>query len=55
MKGLCFKCNEKYGPDNRCKYLFMIEAYQEDEDGDVVNQGRISIKMMFRLGLAVIF
>jgi hypothetical protein len=55
VKGLCFKCNEKYGPDNRCKYLFMIEAYQEDEDGDVVNQGRISIKMMFRLGLAVIF
>jgi hypothetical protein len=24
-KGLCFKCNDKYGPGHRCKKLFMIE------------------------------
>jgi hypothetical protein len=36
-KGLCFKCNDKYGPGHRCKRLFMIEAHlREDEDGDVV-------------------
>jgi hypothetical protein len=34
-KGLCFKCNDKYGPGHRCKRLFMIEAYRgEGDDGD---------------------
>jgi hypothetical protein len=38
-KGLCFKCNEKYGPRHRCKKLLMIEAYlREDEDGDGITQ-----------------
>ena len=23
-KGLCFKCNEQFGPRHRCKKLFMI-------------------------------
>jgi hypothetical protein len=33
-KGLCFKCNDKYGPRHRCKKLFMIEAcLGKDEDG----------------------
>jgi hypothetical protein len=36
-KGLCFKCNDKYGPGHRCKRLFMIEAYlEEEEDGEQV-------------------
>jgi hypothetical protein len=36
-KGLCFKCNEKYGLGHRCNKLFMIEAYlREDEDGEVI-------------------
>jgi hypothetical protein len=36
-KGLCFKCNDKYGPGHRCKWLFMIEAYlEEEEDGEQV-------------------
>jgi hypothetical protein len=34
-KGLCFKCNDKYGPCHWCKRLFMIEACL-DGDGDVV-------------------
>jgi len=35
-KGLCFKCNDKYGPGHWCKKLFMIEAcIGEDEDGDM--------------------
>jgi hypothetical protein len=38
-KGLCFKCNEKYGPEHRCKRLFMIEAYlREEEDGEEITQ-----------------
>jgi len=38
-KGLCFKCNEKYGPGHRCKRLFMIEAYlREEEDGEEIAQ-----------------
>jgi len=38
-KGICIKCNEKYGPGYRCKKLFMIEAYlREDEDEDVMTQ-----------------
>jgi hypothetical protein len=38
-KGLCFKCNDKYGPGHRCKKLFMIEAYlREDGDGDGIAQ-----------------
>jgi hypothetical protein len=36
LKGLCFKCNDKYGPGHQCKKLFMIEAcLREDEDGDM--------------------
>jgi len=38
-KGLCFKCNEKFGPKHHCKKLFMIEAYlREDEDRDKIMQ-----------------
>lgn len=43
MKGLCFKYNEKYGSDHRCKFLFKIEAYQENGDEDVVIYGRRSL------------
>jgi hypothetical protein len=36
-KGLCFKCNKKYGLGHRCKRLFMIEACQgEDGNEDVL-------------------
>ena len=36
-KGLCFKCNDKYGRGHRCKRLFLIEAYRgEDNDGNGV-------------------
>lgn len=34
-KGLCFRCNDKYGPGHRCKKLFLIQASQEDDDDDV--------------------
>lgn len=34
---LCFKCNNKYNKDHRCKHLFMIKAGMgEDDDGDVI-------------------
>lgn len=32
--GLCFKCNEKFGPGHRCKKLFLIQAVLEDSDDD---------------------
>uniref|UniRef100_A0A2C9UQL6 Ty3 transposon capsid-like protein domain-containing protein n=1 Tax=Manihot esculenta TaxID=3983 RepID=A0A2C9UQL6_MANES len=32
--GLCFKCNEKFGPGHRCKKLFSIQAVLEDSDED---------------------
>ncbi|KAF2305961.1 hypothetical protein GH714_009164 [Hevea brasiliensis] len=32
--GLCFKCNEKFGPGHRCKKLFSIQAVLEDNDDD---------------------
>jgi hypothetical protein len=36
-KGLCFKCNKKYGLGHQCKRLFMIEACRgEDGDEDVL-------------------
>ncbi len=38
MKGLCFKCNEKYGSGHKCKRLFKIEATEEDEDGDIMEE-----------------
>ena len=34
-KGLCFKCNDKFGPGHRCKKLFMIQAYFEGSDDDI--------------------
>ncbi|XP_038985807.1 uncharacterized protein LOC103721475 isoform X2 [Phoenix dactylifera] len=34
-KGLCFRCNEKFGPGHRCKKLFLIQACLEDSDEDV--------------------
>ncbi|KAK0571896.1 hypothetical protein LWI29_023257 [Acer saccharum] len=33
-KGLCFKCNEKFGPGHRCKKLFMIQACFNESDAD---------------------
>ncbi|KAJ0025168.1 hypothetical protein Pint_07508 [Pistacia integerrima] len=33
-KGLCFKCNEKFGPEHHCKKLFMIQACLNDNDAD---------------------
>ncbi|KAK0581463.1 hypothetical protein LWI29_014052 [Acer saccharum] len=33
-KGLCFHCNDKYGPAHECKRLFMIQASWEDSDED---------------------
>ncbi|KAK0575192.1 hypothetical protein LWI29_035342 [Acer saccharum] len=33
-KGLCFKCNEKFGPGHRCKKLFMIRACFNESDAD---------------------
>ncbi|KAL4204104.1 hypothetical protein AMTRI_Chr01g108010 [Amborella trichopoda] len=32
-KGLCSNCNDKFVPSHRCKNLFLIEGYEED-DGD---------------------
>ncbi|KAF2299032.1 hypothetical protein GH714_030119 [Hevea brasiliensis] len=32
--GLCFKCNDKFGPGHRCKKLFSIQAVLEDSDDD---------------------
>ncbi|XP_021596642.1 uncharacterized protein LOC110603250 [Manihot esculenta] len=33
--GLCFKCNEKFGPGHRCKKLFSIQAVLEESDDDM--------------------
>lgn len=33
-KGMCFKCNEKFGPGHRCKKLFSIQAVLEVSDED---------------------
>ncbi|KAK0591066.1 hypothetical protein LWI29_035200 [Acer saccharum] len=33
-KGLCFKCNEHFGPRHRCKKLCMIQACFNDSDAD---------------------
>ena len=33
-KELCFKCNERYGREHRCKKLFMIQACFNDSDAD---------------------
>ena len=35
-KALCYNCNEKFVPGHRCKKVFLIEAFNEDVDGDVV-------------------
>ncbi|KAI9174210.1 hypothetical protein LWI28_013743 [Acer negundo] len=34
-KGLCFCCNEKFGPGHQCKKLFTIQAVLEESDSDV--------------------
>ncbi|KAI9165992.1 hypothetical protein LWI28_024310 [Acer negundo] len=34
-KGLCFRCNEKFGPGHQCKKLFLIQACLEESDDDV--------------------
>lgn len=37
-RGLCFRCDEKYGPNHRCnsKQLnFLIVAAEDNEDGDI--------------------
>ncbi|XP_026399723.1 uncharacterized protein LOC113295606 [Papaver somniferum] len=34
-QGLCFRCNDKFGPGHRCKKLFMIQACFEDSDDDI--------------------
>lgn len=34
-KGLCFKCNEKFGPGHVCKKLFLIQATISDSDDDM--------------------
>ena len=33
-KGLCFKCNEQFGPRHHCKKLFMIQACFNKRDAD---------------------
>lgn len=33
-KGLCFNCNEKFGPGHRCKKLFLIEGSWPEEESD---------------------
>ena len=35
-KGLCYNCNDKFAPGHRCKKLFLIEACNDEDDGDVV-------------------
>lgn len=42
-KGLCFHCNDKFGPGHVCKKLFMIEACWEEADGDVVIEAEETI------------
>ena len=34
-KGLCFNCDEKFGPGHRCKKLFFIEACLDEEQMDI--------------------
>ncbi|XP_042487967.1 uncharacterized protein LOC122068169 [Macadamia integrifolia] len=34
-KGLCFNCNEKFGPGHRCKKLFLIEGSWSDDEEDL--------------------
>lgn len=34
-RGLCFKCNEKFGPGHKCKKFFLIQATLVDSDDDV--------------------
>ncbi|KAJ0089299.1 hypothetical protein Patl1_32190 [Pistacia atlantica] len=36
-KGLCFNCNEKFGPEHQCKKLFLIEGCWFDGDDDDVD------------------
>lgn len=33
-KGLCFNCNDKFGPGHRCKKLFLIEGRWFDEEDE---------------------
>lgn len=34
-KGLCYNCDEKFGPGHRCKKLFLIEgSWSDDEEDD---------------------
>ncbi|KAJ8753628.1 hypothetical protein K2173_025619 [Erythroxylum novogranatense] len=33
-RGLCFKCNERYGPGHKCKKLFSIQAILDYSDDD---------------------
>lgn len=33
-KGLCFNCNEKFTYGHKCKHLFLIEAIEEDDEGE---------------------
>ncbi|TXG63871.1 hypothetical protein EZV62_010865 [Acer yangbiense] len=35
-KGLCYNCNERFVPSDRCKKLFLIELCEAEGDGDVV-------------------
>lgn len=34
-KGLCFKCNDKFGPRHVCKKLFLIQATLKDSNEDI--------------------
>lgn len=35
-EGLCDNCNEKFSQGHRCKRLFIIEAFLDDGDDDIV-------------------
>ena len=37
-KGLCFYCDEKFGPGHRCKRLFSIEACWPDDETKAEDQ-----------------
>nr|CAD1835788.1 unnamed protein product [Ananas comosus var. bracteatus] len=40
-KGLCFNCNEKFGPGHRCRKLFLIEgSWTDDEENDVIDKAK---------------
>ncbi|KAA8529845.1 hypothetical protein F0562_034386 [Nyssa sinensis] len=43
-KGLCYNCNEKFSPSHRCRKLFVIEAYREDDDNDVIMEEEDLVK-----------